>query len=469
MSRGVFDILDFGASPDGDTDCTDCFKRAIDECASRGGGTVTVPPGTFLTGPIHLKSNMELSLSAGCRIAFSDRPDDYPIIKTRWEGTECYALSPMVYGKNLVNVSITGSGILDGCGMSWWDYYRSIKTATGQAGDYKCMQVLANLNREVLERAGSGGGGIGTNFLRPALIQFNGCYNVRIAGLTARNSAFWNTHILYCSDVSIRGVRFENPPDAPNTDGLDIDSSSGVRVSDCFFDVGDDCIALKSGMDEDGRRVGRPTENVTISDCIMKKGHGGVVFGSECAAGVRNVTVANCIFSGTDRGIRIKARRGRGGFVENVRVSNVVMENTICPVVCNLYYRCGIKPGELAYASNKGYAEVNEGTPYVRNIEVAGVSATGTRSACGVFFGLPEMPIEGVVLRDSYFETDEEGELATPAMDFDDTKAKKRGFFGYNCRDFTIGNVSVKGVEGKVVDFRKSVNIRRSGIHSRRG
>jgi polygalacturonase len=466
MNNGIFSILDFGASPDGSRSSTDSIRRTIEECASRGGGMVMVPPGRYLTGAILLKSNMEFHISAGAEIVFSDKPEDYPILRTRWEGTECYALSPMVYGKNLINVSITGKGTLDGCGASWWDYLRFVRSGRVAADDHECLRVLADLNRDILARTGSGGGGIETNYLRPPLIQFNSCYNVTITGITARNSAFWNTHILYCSDVSIRHARFENPPDAPNTDGLDIDSSSGVRVSDCFFDVGDDCIALKSGIDEDGRRVGKPTENVTITNCLMKRGHGAVVLGSECAGGIRNVVVTNCIFSNTDRGIRIKSRRGRGGFVENLVVSNIIMENTLCPIVCNLYYRCGIKPGELAYARSKDRAEVTEKTPYVRNINISGISSVRARSACGVFFGLPEMPIEEVAIRDSYFEMDDAGEIAIPAMDFDNTMAKKRGFFGYNLKGFDFSNIAIKGAEGKAIDFGKSADMRSRGIRS---
>jgi polygalacturonase len=330
------------------------------------------------------------------------------------------------------------------------------------------MQVLSDLNKEVIKKAGSGGGGIETNFLRPPLVQFNDCSNVTISGITVRNSAFWNTHILYCSDVTIRNVRFSNPSDSPNTDGLDIDSSDNVRISDCFFDVGDDCLALKSGMDEDGRRVGRPTENVTITNCIMRKGHGAVVFGSECAGGIRNVVVSNCIFIDTDRGIRVKSRRKRGGFIENIHVSNIIMENVICPIVLNLYYRCGIKPEEREYANSKKREAVNEGTPFIRNINVSGISSIRTKSACGVFFGLPEKPIEGIVVRDSYFEMVGQSEPVAPAMDFEDTKAIRRGFFGYNLKDCKLSHIDVKGVEGKVIDFKKSSGTRSWGIYAKR-
>jgi polygalacturonase len=397
-------------------------------------------------------------------VLFSQDPEDYPIVKTRWEGTECHALSPMLFGDGLENVSVTGQGILDGQGESWWQGVRLIQGGQGDRVALALRQRLLELNREVLEIAGSGGGGFQSGYLRPSLVQFKDCKNVTLEGIVARNSAFWNTHILYCEDVTIQDVTFVNPDKSPNTDGLDIDSSRGVRVSNCTFDVGDDCLVIKSGMDEDGMRVGRPAEHIAITNCTMLRGHGGVVFGSECAGGVRNVVISNCIFNGTDRGIRIKSRRERGGYIENVRVNNLILQDVLSPFVFNLYYRCGAKPDQVPYLSSKEKQPVTRRTPYIRNFQISNVSSYRTRSACGVFFGLPEMPLEALELSDVLVEMDETGELAAPAMNFDDTRLRRAGFVGCNLRNVSFRNLSISGLEGPALDLADSEGVEASGI-----
>jgi polygalacturonase len=454
-----------GARPDGVTKNTDIFKKAVAECEKNGGGTILVPAGKFLTGPIALKSNINLHLSAGAVLLFSSDPADYPIVKTRWEGTECHALSPMVFADFCENVSITGSGILDGQGAPWWEIAKTAKTGNVDTDRFPFVKKILELNAEVMKIAGSGGGGFYSGFLRPSLIQLKDCSHATIDGITARNSAFWNTHILYSSDVTIHNAKFINPDHSPNTDGLDIDSSRGVRISDCTFDVGDDCLVIKSGMDEDGVRVGRPTEFITVSNCTMLRGHGGVVFGSEVSGGVRNITVTNCIFNGTDRGIRLKSRRERGGYIENVRVSNIIMENVITPFAFNLYYKCGAKPEKIAYLSDKKKQPVTKYTPFFKNFQIANISSYKTLSSCGVFFGLPEMPIEGIVLSDIYIEMDKEGKLDTPVMDFDDTKFKKAGFAAYNLKTAAFRNITIKGLEGPALTLSDSDDIDVNGIN----
>jgi polygalacturonase len=464
--EGIYNIAEMGGIADGKTKNTDIFKKAVTECEKKGGGTIFVPAGNFLTGPIHLKSNINLHLSAGAVILFSQDPEDYPIVKTRWEGTEVYALSPMLFGDFVENVSVTGKGILDGQGESWWDNARLAKSGKGDQLNFPFMKKLLEMNAEVLKTAGSGGGGIYSGYLRPPLVQFKDSKKITIDGITSRNSAFWNTHILYCTDVTIHDTKFINPDDSPNTDGLDIDSSRGLRISDCTFDVGDDCLVIKSGIDEDGIRVNRPTEHITISNCTMLRGHGGVVFGSECSGGVRNIVVTNCIFNGTDRGIRIKSRRGRGGYIENVRVSNIIMENVLSPVVFNLYYKCGAKEKDVASLNSKEKQPVTKYTPYIKNFQIANISSYKTRSACGVFFGLPEMPIEGIVLSDIYIEMDKNGTLDTPAMNFDDTKMKKGGFLGSNMKTASFRNITIKGLEGPAIEVSDSDDIEVSAINA---
>jgi polygalacturonase len=446
MKSEAFNIMDYHALPDGITDNASSIKMAIDDCSAKGGGTVLIPSGKFLSGPIRLKSNINLFLNPGAVLSFIDDPDAYDVVETRWEGTECFGLEPMISGNRIENVSVSGYGTIDGMGKKWWDKHRDIKK--GIIPDLKILKIIGEKNRDILRFAASGGGGLETNFLRPSLIQFRNCDNVVISGVTLRNSAFWNTHILYCRDVEIHNVKFVNPDDSPNTDGIDVDSSRCVRISDCLFDVGDDCICLKSGSGEDGRRVGIPTEIVTVTNCVMYKGHGGIVFGSECAGGIRNVTVNNCIFNGTDRGIRIKSRRTRGGYIENLNISNIIMENTISPLVFNLFYKCGANTKDVGFLNDKTPQKVDEGTPWIRNVKISGISSYKTKSSCGVFMGLPEMPIENVVCDNILVEMDQAGEFNSPAMNFDDTRMKKSGFYGMNLKNFRFSDIELRGITG---------------------
>jgi polygalacturonase len=462
--RGVYNVLDFGAVADGKTKNTAAFAAAVQACATEQGGILFVPAGRFLTGPIHLQSNLTLYLSSGAVILFSQDPEDYPLVRTRWEGTECYALSPMLFADGCENVSVTGKGVLDGQGDSWWKCVRLLKGQHPEQVDFPFMHRLLELNAEILKIAGSGGGGFETGYLRPSLIQFKDCKNVTLEGITARNSAFWNTHVLYSSDVTIQDAKFVNPDHSPNTDGLDIDSSRGVRIANCSFDVGDDCLVIKSGMDEDGVRVGRPTEYVTVTNCTMLRGHGGVVFGSECAGGVRNIVISNCVFNGTDRGIRIKSRRERGGYIQNVRVSNLLMQDVMCPLVFNLYYKCGAKPEKLQYLSSHEPQPVTSYTPYIKHFQLSNISAYKVRSSGGVFFGLPEMPIEGIHLSDILIEMDQQGELNTPAMNFDDTRLKKAGIVASHLKNVSFRNVTMTGVDGPALDLGDSTGIEVSGL-----
>jgi polygalacturonase len=446
-SYGIYNIMDFGAKADSSFDNTESLNKAVRVCNSYGGGNVVIPPGEFISGPVNLLSNVTLELTAGAKLLFAVSPDNYKAVKTRWGGIECYAAEPMIYGDNINNVSITGSGIIDGCGEIWWKEYKSFLDNPDYRSQYKIVQVIAAKNKSVPE-AGTGGGGFETNFLRPPLIQFKDCSNITISGITAQNSAFWNTHILYSDNISIHNVKFINPAGAPNTDGLDIDSSSNVRISGCTFDVGDDCLCLKSGIDKQGREIGRPVENITVTGCTMMHGHGGIVFGSECAGGIRKVVVSDCIFNGTDRGIRIKNRRGRGGYIEDITVSNIVMDKVLCPLVFNMFYKCGVSGEKRDIFANPSALEITEETPVIRNFIISNIIAGNVLSAAAVFFGLPEMPVKGLRLINIIIEMDEVGRLDTPAMDFADTHLKKAGIHGKSLKGVLFSNISIKKHEG---------------------
>lgn len=408
MSRHT--LKDFAPSSQGAV-ClwTEAFASAIEACREAGGGTVFVPAGEYLTGPIHLCSNLTLELEAGAVVRFTDDFDAYPIVPTRWGGNMVHAFSPLIYGNGLENVRICGRGVFDGQGKAWWDeYYRLAKA--GVLGPYDARTRAIAAANPGHEQMGHGGGGFEYLFLRPALLQLLECRHVHIEGVTLRNSPFWNTHVVLCDDVTVSNARFQNPEEAPNGDGLDIDSSTCVRVSDCHFDVGDDCLCLKSGVDADGLRVGRPTENVTIVNCTMRKGHGGVVLGSESAGDIRQVVVSNCIFDGTERGIRVKSRRGRGGVIEDFRVVNVIMRDVGCPFALSGYYWCGTPEARREWVASPEAQPVTEETPLLRNFQFAHITCRRARWGAGVFQGLPEAPIENLLLDDVLVEMDPEGD-----------------------------------------------------------
>jgi polygalacturonase len=267
-------------------------------------------------------------------------------------------------------------------------------------------KALASLNRGYEIQPG-GGGGRATQFLRPPVIQFFNCRNVAIRDITVINSPFWTIHPVYCKNLEISGVTIINPPDAPNTDGIDIDSCAGVLVQDCTISVGDDGIALKSGSGSDGLRVNRPTRDVTVRNCTVSAGHGGIVIGSETAGGIQQVLTEGCRFIGTDRGIRIKSRRGRGGDMADMVFRNLVMEDNLCPLTINMYYRCGASQEDNQLFSQTA-GPLGPGTPSVRNIHISGIRASGCRASAGFVAGLPESPVENLTIEDSVFSTNEQ-------------------------------------------------------------
>jgi polygalacturonase len=448
-------ITDYGAIPDGRANCGGAIAEAIAACARAGGGTVVVPPGRFLTGPIRFVSHMTLYLAPGAELAFSPRFEDYPPAFTRWEGVECHGFHPLIYGFRLTHVSITGRGVIDGQGKPWWDERRRRLREHICAPATAMDAALADLNPGY-ESAGGGGGGRESQFLRPPLIQFMHCENVYLDGVTCRNSPFWNTHLVYCTNVHVRDVTFYNPEEAPNGDGLDIDSCTGVSVTGCTFDMGDDCIVIKSGCDADGRRVNRPCEDIAIANCLIRRGHGAVVFGSESAAGIRHVTVANCIIRGADRGVRFKSRRGRGGIIENIRISNITMEGVRCPLVINMCYVCGIPPDARedhpAFADEA--APIDETTPGMRAIHLSGITSRHTLSAAAVMVGLAESPIEGVTLDNVLIELAREAAPLNPAMAYGISAMTHGGVIGRHIKDCALRNVTVLHCRNGAVRLR---------------
>ncbi|WP_019813200.1 glycoside hydrolase family 28 protein [Saccharomonospora saliphila] len=315
-----FDITEFGAVGDGKTDCTSAIRAAIAECHSSGGGRVVVPPGTFATGAVHLLSDTNLHLSAGATLAFSRDPADYlPVVYTRYEGVELWNYSPLVYAHRERNVAITGTGVIDGRAddSHWWDWTGG--APPNESPDKTRLNELAAAGAPVAQRVFGGG-----HHLRPNMVQFYSCENVLVEGVTLRDSPMWNLHPVLCRNVTVRSVVVDSPH-GPNNDGIDPESCTDVVIENCVINTGDDCVALKSGKNADGRRVDVPCENVVVLDCEMADGNGGVTIGSETSGGIRNLFVRRCAMSSPrlERAIRIKSNPERGGTIEKIYVHQV--------------------------------------------------------------------------------------------------------------------------------------------------
>ncbi|QGH36555.1 glycoside hydrolase family 28 protein [Gracilibacillus salitolerans] len=389
----LFNIKDYQVP--NETDSSAAIQQAIDACETAGGGTVYIPSGTYQTGPFALKSNMTLYLDAGAVLSFTDDFERFPVVKTRWSGYVCYGFMPLIFGENLTNVAIKGDGVIDGNGQAWWKVNKQLRK--GEHFQSPKTEEIAEANKDFTEPADTNLVEWSSQFLRPPLIQFFEADHVTISGVTVKNSPFWNTHLVFCNNVSIQNVTFQNPADTPNGDGLDIDSCQNVRISTCHFDVGDDCVVLKSGINQDGRHYGVPTKNVTVTNCTMHHGHGGVVFGSENSGGIENITVSNCIFDGTDRGIRIKTNRERGSYIRNIVVQNIMMDDVLCPIAINSFYRHGVSKSNPELL-NAAPVAVTEKTPVVEQINISHITARNCRAAAGFIYGLPEMPVKKVSL-----------------------------------------------------------------------
>ena len=388
-------VVQRGAKADGQTLVTDVIQKALDEASAAGGGTVYFPAGTYLTGAIHMRSNTTLYLDAGAVLKFSDNPDHYlPFVQLRWEGTVMNSFSPLIHAHEVDNIAIEGRGLLDGQGQNWWKAEYDIRGKFAESPEldtenqYQKMWVAANPGFTVSDYYR---GTIRRKFFRPPFFQAWKSTNIRITGVKFINSPFWTINPAFCQNVTIDGVTIENPR-SPNTDGINPTSCKDVRIANCHISVGDDCITIKSGRDADGRKWNTPCENITITNCTMLSGHGGVVIGSEVSGSVRKVTITNCVFDGTQRGIRLKSSRERGGIVEEIRVSNVVMKNINQAFVFNLFYDRNIPEGP-----------VTEKTPVFRNIHIANVTATEVNEA-GMILGINEMPVSNLTFNNINIE-----------------------------------------------------------------
>jgi polygalacturonase len=355
----VVDVKSQGATGDGKTKDTAAIQKAINACAAGGGGIVRFRDGTYLSGAVFLKSKVTLQLDERATLKGTQDPADYlPEIATRWEGIERKMPASLVNAIDAEDIAITGSGTIDGSGEYWWK---------------KMVKHDEESRRN-----------------RPRLVEFLRCKRVKMKGVTLKDSPNWILHPIYCQDVTLDGLTILAPATgAPNTDGIDPDSCKGMTITRCTIDVGDDCIAVKSGKDADGRRVGKPCEDLVIEHCTMLHGHGGVAIGSEMSGGVRNVIIRDCTFTGTDRGVRLKTTRGRGGVMENITYENIVMKDVPQAIEFTMQY--------ASSKSDNKPRPVDETTPSIRNIRIINVTATGSKSA-GSVVGLPESKLTDITL-----------------------------------------------------------------------
>ena len=397
-------ITTFGGVGDGRYDNSQLFTAALQEIHKAGGGTLHVTKGIWRTGPLEIFSHTTLLLDKEAVILFIPEQDRYTPVWSRWEGVECYAMHSCLFASGQEKITVEGQGVLDGNGQVWWDAYNE-KRQRGQSMPETPEELaLAGLNGGYDIQPG-GGGGRSMQFLRPPLVQFVNCTDIRFTGITLQNSPFWTLHPVYCKNLIISGLTIINPHDGPNTDGIDIDSCEDVLIENCHVSVGDDGIALKSGSGADGIRIGKPCKKIRIRGCTVDDGHGGIVIGSETAAGIYDVIAEDCVFRGTDRGIRIKTRRGRGGQIENLEFKNLIMENNLCPLAINMFYRCGANNTDIVF--NQEALPINAATPSIKNIHIMNVRAYGCRASAGFIVGLPESPVENIHIQSCEFFTDE--------------------------------------------------------------
>lgn len=409
------DVTRYGARGDGRTDCTAAFRDAIAACAAAGGGRVVVPTGRFRTGPIHLRSNVNLHVTEAATIAFTTDPRAYlPAVFTRWEGMELMGYSPLIYAFEQTNVAVTGTGTLDGQASEahWWPWKGQGRT-TGptQAAARDRLQEDVAAGRPVAERLYGDG-----SYLRPQFIQPYRCRNVLVEDVRIVNSPMWEIHPVLCTNVTVRGVRIETR--GPNNDGCNPESCRDVLIENCLFDTGDDCIAIKSGRNADGRRIGVPSEHIVVRGCRMKEGHGGVTIGSEISGGVRNVFVERCEMDSPvlDRALRFKNNAARGGVLEHIYMRDVTVGQVADAVLSiDFLYEEGAR---------------GDHRPVVRDVEMRNV--TSRQSNYGIFVrAFPSSTIEDIRLIDCTFDGVARGNLAE------------------NVRGLRLDNVKI---DGRVVD-----------------
>ena len=420
FKKDTFNIIKYGARPDGITLNTKSINDAIIACNKKGGGVVVIPAGFWLTGPVELKSNVNLHLQKNALLQFTKDLTQYKLVESNWEGLQQMRNQSPLSATGATNIAVTGFGIVDGNGDAWRMVKKDKLTETQWKKLVASGGILSDDKKTWYPSEGSlkgsrlGNPGVISpeknaafysgikDFLRPNLLVFTSCKKVLLEGVTFQNSPAWNLHPLMCQDLTVRNVYAKNPWYAQNGDGIDVESCKNVLIENSTFDVGDDGICIKSGRDESGRKRGMPTENLLVRNCTVYHAHGGFVIGSEMSGGAKNLYVENCTFIGTDIGLRFKTTRGRGGVVENVFINNISMKDVVGEAILFDMYYAAQDPVPLAGEKREPpkvvILPVTEGTPQFRKFYVNNVVCDGAEKA--VFIrGLPEMNIRDIELK----------------------------------------------------------------------
>ncbi len=418
----IYDVTKYGIIGDGVSNNTQKIKELIDVISKNGGGKLYFPAGKYVTGSVILKSNMTLYLENGAVILGSEDEKDYGFLENQDISDYCRkGRTAIICAFNAENVAICGHGTIDGRGKIWWEERR--------------------------------------NSHRPRSVQFILCKNVKIEDITIINSPMWTVNPTCCENVNIRGISIENPATSPNTDGINPESCKNVHISDCTINVGDDCLTLKSGTENEPLMARTPCENITVTNCTMINGHGGVVIGSEMTGGVKNVVISNCIFNGTDRGIRIKTRRKRKGTVERILISGIVMDNVNVPVVINEYYRCGTdRTDQTLFTLEK--LPVADDLPTIKDINISNLLVRNARLSAMYMLGIPEKPIESVVLSNIDIEMKNDGSFVDePIMSAHRIDTCGNGIHIENAKNIKLSKINVTTAFGEKLELVNCENI----------
>lgn len=401
----IYNVLEFGIIGDGVTDNTASLNKLAEKIGSDGGGVMYFPCGKYVTGSVEIKSGTTVNIESGATILGSENFNDFPFIE--YKGFTRGSRRPLLWAQDAENIKVSGGGVIDCRGKIWWES-----------------------GKDDLER--------------PRAISAICCKDILIENITVTNSPCWTIHPICCENVSVLSVNIKNPYNSPNTDGINPESCKNVRILNCFIDVGDDCIAIKAGTERDLLQKSKSCENITISGCTMAHGHGGVVFGSEMSGGVSNVLVTECVFKNTDRGIRLKTRRGRGGSVSGIVVKNITMENVLACITVNEYYIYGgtlSAPKEVVFSKEKQKADAL--TPKISGINISEIVAKGVKGVGIYIYGLPEQCPEDINIENIDFDIfGEEGVEAV--MAYDREKSFGDGIFLENAKNVTINNAKIK-------------------------
>ena len=412
------------------------INSAMEEMSSLGGGTVVIPAGMWITGPISFKSNVRLYLESQAVLKFSKNIEEYPLILTNYEGQECIRTVSPITADGVENIAICGSGVIDGSGDLWrpikqfklterqWNKLKeksSFIIETTEGGIWFPTESAFDGNQKNIQKSEADALKKAEryyDFYRPVMVSLKNCNKVLLEDATFMNSPAWNIHPFFCNNLTVRGIHVNNPYHAQNGDGIDIESCNGVHVHDCVFETGDDAICMKSGKNAEARTFDGPCENIYIHDCIVNEGHGGFVVGSEMSRGVRHILVKDCTFLGTDVGVRFKSALGRGGVVEDIDIQNINMLNIKNEaIIMSMSYVLNL------LNRNEETPEVNEeDVPFFKNIRFENISCMGADTAIKIeaLNGRPDT-ITDITIKDSYFKAEHDNKLNGSVIECADT------------------------------------------------